>query len=204
MKIIKQRISRQGTKTLVQFFLQQKAQQKTQQKQRGFSLIELMITIAIAGILMSLALPSFKKTLQNSKLISMHNELLSSLSLTRNIAISRGSFATLCKSNQAGDDCDSDASWKDGWIIFLDRDNNGSVNNDEEVIALNNALPKNVTIKFSRDRVTYGAQGYAIGYSGTVTFCDDLHNGNKRGMLISSNGHIRVATSDSELENCSN
>ena len=182
----------------------QVAEVLVQPKQRGFTLIELIITIAIAGILMSLALPSFKKTLQNNKLTSMHNELLSSLSLARNTAISRGSFATLCKSNQAGDNCDSSASWKDGWIVFLDRDDSGSVNNDEEVISLNNALPKKVSISFSRNRVTYGAQGYAIGYSGVVTFCDDLDNDNKKGMIISSNGHIRVATSDSELGGCSN
>jgi len=182
----------------------QVAEVLVQPKQRGFTLIELIITIAIAGILMSLALPSFKKTLQNNKLTSMHNELLSSLSLARNTAISRGSFATLCKSNQAGDNCDSSASWKDGWIIFLDNDDSGSVNNDEEVIALNNALPKKVSINFSRNRVTYGAQGYAIGYSGVFTFCDDLDNDNKKGMIISNNGHIRVATSNSELGGCSN
>jgi len=186
-----------------QFYQQTKTPLK-QKKQRGFTLIELIITIAIAGILSSLALPSFKKTMQNNKLTSMHNELLSSLSLARNIAISRGTFATLCKSNATGSDCDSSAAWKDGWIVFPDNNNNGSVDNGETVIAMNNSLPKKITVNFQRNRVTYGAQGYARGYSGTFTFCDELDNNNKKGMIISNTGHIRVATSDTELGSCSN
>ena len=173
-------------------------------KQSGFTLIEVIITVAIAGILLSIGLPSFNSLIQKNKMTSLHNELLSSLSLARNTAISRGSFATLCKSNQAATDCDSSASWDDGWIVFSDINNNGAVDSGEAIIAVNNDLPENISISFSRGRVTYGAQGYANGYNGVFTFCDDRGDEEKKGMIISGSGHIRVATSESELEECSN
>ncbi len=172
---------------------------------QGFTLIELIITIAIAGILTSMAVPNFSKLMQKNKMTSLHNELLSSLSLTRNLAISRGSFATLCKSNPAGTDCSSSASWNDGWIVFSDKNNDGTVDSGEDIIAVNNNLPKGVTISYAKNRVTYGAQGYAQGYSGTFTFCDQRASGEeKKGMVISNNGHIRVATSATELGECQN
>lgn len=173
-------------------------------KQRGLTLVELIITISVVGILSSIALPSFGKLMQKNKMTSLHNELLSSLSLTRNIAISRGSFATLCKSNQVGNNCDSSASWEDGWIVFPDRNNNGVVDVGEDIIAMNNALPEQIAISFTRNRITYGAQGYARGYSGIFTFCDNRGEVEKQGMVISNNGNIRVATSSNDLDGCSN
>lgn len=172
-------------------------------KQKGFSLIELVITVAIAGILMSIGLPSLSKTMQKSKLTSLHNNLLSALSLARNTAISRGTFATICKSNQSATACNTSGAWQDGWIVFPDNNNNGAVDAGETILAINSNLPEQITIKFSKNFITYGPQGYANGYSGTFTFCDDKDSSNKKGMIISNNGHIRVATSSAELAGCS-
>lgn len=174
------------------------------EKQRGFTLTELVVTIGVAGTLLSFGMPNVIKTVQSNKMTAVHNELLSSLSLARSTAISRGSFATLCKSNSSATNCDSSASWEDGWIIFEDKNNNGVVNSGEMIISVNNDLPEGVSVSFIRDRISYGAQGYARGYSGIFTFCDSRGNETRRGMVISNNGHIRVATSVSELEGCSN
>lgn len=171
-------------------------------KQKGFSLVELVITLAIVGILLASGMPSFNKMMQNNKITTLHNELLSSLSLTRNVAINGGTFATLCKSNQAANDCDTSASWEDGWIVFPDRNNNGSVDAGETIIAVNNDLPNLISISFSRNRVTYGSQGYANGFNGVFTFCDDRGDESKKGMVVSNNGHIRVVRDEAELGSC--
>jgi len=84
---------------------------------RGFSLIELMIGIAVAAILLSLAAPSFVATLQNSRATTQANELLSVFHLARLEALKRGRPVSLCGSAN-GTSCSD--SWSDGWIVFVD------------------------------------------------------------------------------------
>lgn len=171
----------------------------TFKKQAGFSLIELMVTIAIAGILASIGVPSLQKTIQDNNMISLHNELLAALSFTRNTAVTQGSSATLCKANAASTACaPTSASWENGWIIFPDRNNNGVVDVGETILILKNDLPNNISTNYSRNssRVTYGAQGYAAGFNGNFMFCDARGDSAKRGMVISNNGRVRLAVAN--------
>jgi len=165
----------------------------------GFSLIELMVVISIAGILSAIGVPHLQKTMQDNNMTALHNELLAALSFTRNTAITRGSSVTLCKANAAADGCAAvAASWENGWIVFADKDNDGVVDGGEEVLRVKNDLPENISITYSRNssRVTYGAQGYAVGYNGNFMFCDKRGDSAKKGMVLSNNGRVRVASAN--------
>lgn len=173
-------------------------------KSQGFSLIELMVTIAIVGIMAAIGMPSLQTTLQNNNMTALHNELLAALSFTRNTAITRGSSATLCKANLASNGCAATtASWENGWIIFPDNNNDGVVDAGETILSIKNDLPKDISINYSRNssRITYGAQGYSIGFNGNFMFCDKRGDSAKKGMVISNNGRVRLAVAN-DLGTC--
>jgi len=90
--------------------------------EEGFSLIELMVTLAIMIILMAVAIPSFNETMLGSKLTSNANDFVASLNKARSEAIKRNSTVTFCASTcPAGTDpctCATAGGWDQGWVVL--------------------------------------------------------------------------------------
>jgi type IV fimbrial biogenesis protein FimT len=88
------------------------------QRTQGFSLIELIITIAIMTILITVAIPGFQSTLMRMNASSIADTLIASLNFARSEAISRNERVALCASLD-GLACDATAAdWNAGWLIF--------------------------------------------------------------------------------------
>jgi len=81
----------------------------------GFTLVELMVTIAIAAILATLAIPAFNEAMLGSRLNSMTNSFIASAQLARSEAIKRNAPVTLCASS-TGNGCSG--TWADGWVVL--------------------------------------------------------------------------------------
>ena len=108
---------------------------KHKHKHSGFTLIELMITLAIVGILLTVGVPSLKTFMQGNQLIASTNELISALHVARSEAIKLNSRVSICESSN-GTSCSTTGSWKNGWIVFVDFDGN-LVNIGSSCIAIN-------------------------------------------------------------------
>ena len=93
-------------------------------KYSGFTLMELMITLLIVGILVAIGVPSVKHFMQGSQLIASTNELLSAFHVARSEAIKQSAPVTVCASTD-GESCSDDTDWTTGWIVFLDLDDDG-------------------------------------------------------------------------------
>lgn len=91
---------------------------------QGFTLIELMVTIAVLAIIIALATPSFTSVINNNRLSSHANELVASLQLARMEAVRRNVRAVVCRSEN-GSSCATGAAWG-GWITFVDSNRNGT------------------------------------------------------------------------------
>ena len=85
----------------------------------GFTLIEALITISIASVLASIAIPSFSKMIENNRITSASNEFLSALMYARSEAAKRSITVSICGSAN-GVTCDSPIDCAAGWIIFTD------------------------------------------------------------------------------------
>ncbi len=106
---------------------------------KGFTLMELMVTIAISALTLSLGVPSFVAIVQNARLTSGTNEFLSALHQARGSAIERGVRTTLCPSSDAAA-CDINAEWNEGWILFVDDNSDGGLDAGELVLTRHAAL----------------------------------------------------------------
>lgn len=84
---------------------------------RGFTLVELMVTLLVAAIVMGMAIPSFTTMMANNRSLTLANEFADTLSLARAQAVTRSSRVSICASS-TGTSCAGD--WKEGYIVFID------------------------------------------------------------------------------------
>lgn len=87
-------------------------------KTRGFTLVELMVTLAVLAILTMVAVPSFRDTIRRSRVSAASNALLADLRYARTEAINRGQLVSLCPSSN-GSSCTADGTaWDAGWLVY--------------------------------------------------------------------------------------
>jgi type IV fimbrial biogenesis protein FimT len=86
-------------------------------RQRAFTLLELMVTLVVAGILVGVGVPSFIDIVRSSRTATNVNELVTALSIARSEAIRRGGRISVCRS---ADGAACGGTWEDGWIVFRD------------------------------------------------------------------------------------
>ena len=93
-------------------------------KVKGFTLLELLVTIAIAGILLGIGLPSFGHMMAESRISSQYNSFVGSLYQARSEAIKGAADITVCpKSAIDATSCGGSDDWENGWIVFRDQTN---------------------------------------------------------------------------------
>lgn len=85
---------------------------------RGFTLVEAMVTIAVAGILTAVAAPGLHRFMLNNQRTTVVNDLVMSVQLARSEAVRRGQRVAICAANAAGTECVDSLAWKGGWIVY--------------------------------------------------------------------------------------
>ena len=90
--------------------------------QSGFSLIELMFVIVIAGVLLAIGIPNFRDFIRNSRIAAESNDLLTGINVARSEAVKRRAPVTMCSGIAPA--CDA-GDFSDGWFVFVDTDGDG-------------------------------------------------------------------------------
>lgn len=159
--------------------------------QRGFSLVELMITIAVAVILMSMAVPSFSSMIMNNRLSATSEELLKGLQLARSEAMRRGATATVCASD-GGTACNG-TSWKQGWLVWVDLngDNTLAANEIQRVYGTLASAQELTSVEgvLTLSYLPSGFLNIPAAAQRSFTFCDNRSGEEGRSLVIRVFGH---------------
>lgn len=170
-------------------------------KQRGFTLIELMVVIIIAAILLTIAVPSFSSLIKRNNVDSLQSKLSSALATARTEAASRNTVVSICGSvNETN--C-TGGSWNSGWIVFEDAAGNGTYEEASDVLidVYRNNGDYSIRPKVATDPnfISFNSQGFMNGGADNRLFiiCDpDRDAIYARGLFVNRSGLV-MKTRDS-------
>lgn len=101
----------------------------------GFSILELMIGVAVLGILVAVGAPSFTKMVRTQRIASQTNAVVRALNYARIESATRSAPVALCAASSAARiDCGDTTDYEFGWLIFVDRLNPGVLDEGDEVL----------------------------------------------------------------------
>lgn len=160
----------------------------------GFSLLQLVITIAIAAALALVAVPSFASLLSRTQVSTHSNMIVESLSLARSQAIATQQKVHLCRLDDIDiSDCAVGHSyandWSSGWLVFVDSNNNNNFDSSDQLLQTVQ-LANKVNIVFNqRGRLRFFPDGRAR--SAGFYLCDPQQQAYRHIFLLHS-GRARV------------
>ena len=166
-------------------------------KQTGFTLGELMITLAVASISLSMAVPSFMTVVNNNRRATGVNQFVTTMRVARNEAITRGARVRVCPSS-SGTSCEA-VDWNKGWLAFADLNNDQTIDAGEQILTAVGELPRidistaefpNFLIYRPNGRVMVATTAVN---SGELTFCDPRGGAHARVVIVESSGRPRLS-----------
>lgn len=164
---------------------------------RGVTLLELVVTIAIAAILLTIAVPSFTDLLRNNRVTSVTNELVGAVNLARSEATRRNGRVNVCAGNEALTACSND--WDNGWLVWADQNGDDTFSPDE--ILRIYQIPSDQTTLDAGTVTEFGFNGRGLRTGGTdnapvamVVQADPCNTGkqHQRQLEISTAGRVNV------------
>jgi type IV fimbrial biogenesis protein FimT len=162
---------------------------------RGFSLIELMVVVALLAVLAGIGIPNLQSFLIRSRLTAAVNEVNAHLQFARSEAIRRNLPVTVRRNAGAA------GNWSEGWNTFLDTNGNGTQDVGDELLRAGRAFTDPMTLRAGTtipDRLTFDGTGRLTTAGGVFVICHgtDLVSGSEsrsRALLVSPTGRVRMA-----------
>ncbi|MGH8508703.1 MAG: GspH/FimT family pseudopilin [Gammaproteobacteria bacterium] len=181
---------------------------------RGFTLVELVVTLGVAAVLMGMAAPSVSQFLQNNRLKSDTYMLLDSIAVARSEAVKRGSQVVICRSanpTAAPPACGGSANtWTTGWLVYVNADpaNLNYQSPGDTLLRVGTGVADGVAIKTnpSGDQYLDYANTGETNEAGTVLFaiCDSRGEayGRQISVLRSGRASITHGSPASPINDC--
>lgn len=163
-------------------------------KNSGFTLLELIMVLALVAIVMTFAIPAMQTFTQNDRLTTNINVMIGHLAYARSEALTRSSQVVICASN---DGLSCGGNWTDGWIIFVDADADNSFTAGENIIRAHQGLGTDNTINTTGigGQIIYDNRGFVTAASvGSMQLCDGRSGNYGKTVRITNTGRVRLET----------
>lgn len=170
-------------------------------RQAGFTLVELMVVVALVAIVASVATPSLRGMLVRNRTAAASNEFVSSVLRARSEAVSRNACVTLCRSTLEATppQCDAGDDWRVGWIAFVNASCDAAATQPQSDRIVLRAGPLDPALSLTATATNgsvlmFSATGNArAGDAGRF----DLKHGTQplssdRGICLNAQGHVRL------------
>ena len=163
---------------------------------QGFTLVELMITVAIMVIIATIGVPSFNSIINTNRLQGPANEVLAAMNFARAEAVRRNNTVIVCKANTAFSACSTGTSDWPG-LLVMETNAAGAATNVIRVVSFDTALKVNASV----DTIRYNAQGFIRNatngaLNGTVRVCipKTTPTENARDLSFASGGRLNISS----------
>ncbi len=165
----------------------------------GHTLVEMLVTLTLAGIVLTTGIPELKRILASNRMITEINGLVAHLHLARSEAVNRGKRVVLCPGSDDGR-CLGSPEWHRGYILFVDDNGNRERDTREPLIRVHavDAPGILITSSASRRRISYHPDGASPGSNLTFIFCESQDATPPKAVIVSNTGRPRVSRTRSD------
>lgn len=156
-----------------------------------------MVTLAVAAVLLTVALPSFLNLVRDHRMRIAVDDLIVDLAYARSEAIKRVAPVVLCTSADRKS-CEASARWSDGWLIYVDDNRDHALESGESVLAAREKLPGELQVDSSNfaNYIAYLPDG-SSNVPGHFLFADARGNAAATTVCVAATGRVRVVQSAS-------
>ncbi|WP_158775626.1 GspH/FimT family pseudopilin [Cobetia sp. L2A1] len=169
--------------------------------ERGFTLIELMITLAVLVITITIAVPAWQGIVARNAVAGTAETLAAAINYSRSEAVATSHDITLCPLNGAGDACTNSTSWSNGWAVVEGAlsDAQSSLNDaDLELLRVYDAA---ITVEADVAGITFDSQG-ATENATWLLICDQSGGEDHRQLELTSIGRVVTETYGTDNKSC--
>lgn len=165
-------------------------------KQTGYTLIELLVTLAILGIIFAIAIPSYGSAMARANMSAAESAIFTSINNAMNFSFIGDTRVVLCPSVD-GLSCKNSFDWSHGWLAFEDNNANRERDTDDRKLTSFEQLSPELHILTSkgRTRIAFQSGGGNFGSNAHFKLCDERSPQRSRSLFLSNTGRIRVAAS---------
>jgi len=161
---------------------------------KGFTLLELMLTVTVAGIILGLGIPNMTQFIRNSRMTASANDMLAALHMARTEAVKRRAWTVMCMSADPNATTPTCTAAGTGWIVFVDdadpaasnaNDGNLVVDADEDILLRHETAPATITLRTApnanRGYIAFTSSGFSRAVAAgtplrSIRLCDSRGN----------------------------